>query len=97
MSKADSWIDYTILEDCMREVLNESAHRRVAVLDPVKLIINNFPDDQEEDCFAPNHPKNKDLGMRTINLQKNYGLIERILWRSQSLNTLDCHPVHKSD
>ena len=42
VSKADSWIDYTILEDCMREVLNESAHRRVAVLDPVKLIINNF-------------------------------------------------------
>ena len=70
VSKADSWIDYVILEDCMREVLNESAHRRVAVLDPVKLIINNFPDDQEEDCFAPNHPKNKDLGERTIKLTK---------------------------
>ena len=70
VSKADSWIDYTILEDCMREVLNESAHRRVAVLDPVKLIINNFSDDQEEDCFAPNHPKNKDLGKRTIKLTK---------------------------
>ncbi len=70
VSKADSWIDYTILEDCMREVLNESAHRRVAVLDPVKLIINNFPDDKEEDCFAPNHPKNKDLGKRTIKLTK---------------------------
>ena len=70
VSKADSWIDYVILEDCMREVLNESAHRRVAVLDPVKLIINNYPDDQEEDCFAPNHPKNKDLGERTIKLTK---------------------------
>ena len=70
VSKADSWIDYVILEDCMREVLNESAHRRVAVLDPVKLIINNYPKDQEEDCFAPNHPKNKDLGERTIKLTK---------------------------
>ena len=70
VSKADSWIDYTILEDCMREVLNQSAHRRVAVLDPVKLIINNFADDQKEDCFAPNHPKNKDLGKRTIKLTK---------------------------
>ena len=70
VSKADSWIDYVILEDCMREVLNESAHRRVAVLDPVKLIINNYPEDQEEDCFAPNHPKNKDLGERTIKLTK---------------------------
>ena len=70
VSKADSWIDYVILEDCMREVLNESAHRRMAVLDPVKLIINNLPDDQEEDCFAPNHPKNKDLGERIIKLTK---------------------------
>ena len=70
VSKADSWIDYTILEDCMREVLNESAHRRVAVLDPVKLIINNLSDDQEENCYAPNHPKNKDLGKRTIKLTK---------------------------
>ncbi|MDC6466970.1 glutamine--tRNA ligase/YqeY domain fusion protein [Methylophilaceae bacterium] len=70
VSKADSWIDYTILEDCMREVLNQSAHRRVAVLDPVKLIINNFADDQKEDCLAPNHPKNKDLGKRTIKLTK---------------------------
>ena len=70
VSKADSWIDYTILEDCMREVLNQSAHRRVAVLDPVKLIINNFADDQKEDCLAPNHPKNKDLGKRTIILTK---------------------------
>ena len=70
VSKADSWIDYTILEDCMREVLNESAHRRVAVLDPLKLIINNFSENHEEDCFAPNHPKNKDLGKRTIKLTK---------------------------
>jgi len=70
VSKADSWIDYTILEDCMREVLNESAHRRVAVLDPLKLIINNFSKNHEEDCFAPNHPKNKDLGKRTIKLTK---------------------------
>ena len=70
VAKADSWIDYSILEDCMREVLNSSAPRRVAVLDPLKLIINNLPDDFEEDCFAPNHPQNSKLGNRTIKLTK---------------------------
>ena len=66
VSKADSWIDYTTLEDSMREVLNLSALRRVAVLDPLKLVINNYPEGQEEDCFAPNHPLDEALGKRVI-------------------------------
>jgi len=70
VSKADSWIDYTTLEDSMREVLNVSALRRVAVLDPIKLIINNYPERQEEDCLAPNHPLNEDLGKRILKLTK---------------------------
>ena len=70
VAKADSWIEYSILEDCMREVLNSSALRRVAVLDPLKLVINNLPEDFEEDCFAPNHPQNPKLGNRTIKLTK---------------------------
>jgi glutaminyl-tRNA synthetase len=70
VSKADSWIEYTILEDCMREVLNESAPRRIAVLDPIKLIIDNYPADQVEDCFAPNHPQQPDLGKRTVPLTR---------------------------
>jgi len=70
VSKVDSWIDYTIFEDCMRYVLNETTHRRVAVLDPIKLVINNYPDNQEEDCFAPNHPQHIGLGKRIIKLTK---------------------------
>ena len=70
VSKAGSWIDYSTLEDCMREVLNSSAHRRVAVLDPLKLVINNLPEEFEEDCFAPNHPQKPELGKRTIKLTK---------------------------
>ena len=70
VSKADSWINYSTLEDCMREVLNTASHRRVAVLDPLKLVINNLPDNYEEDCFAPNHPQNPELGKRTIKLTK---------------------------
>jgi glutaminyl-tRNA synthetase len=70
VSKADSWIDYSVLEDCMREHLNESAERRIAVLDPVKLIIDNYPADQQEDCFAPNHPQKPDLGKRVVPLTR---------------------------
>ncbi len=70
VSKADSWIEYSILEDCMREVLNQDAERRIAVLDPIKLVIDNYPENQSEDCFAPNHPLKPELGKRTIQLSK---------------------------
>ncbi len=70
VSKADSWIEYTILEDCMREVLNESAPRKIGVLDPIKLVIDNYPESQEEDCYAPNHPQKPELGKRVVKLSK---------------------------
>ncbi|MXS85258.1 glutamine--tRNA ligase/YqeY domain fusion protein [Nitrosomonas sp. HPC101] len=70
ISKADSWIDMTILEDCLREDLNERALRRIAVLDPVSLIIDNFPDNHEETCYAPNHPQKPELGTRELHLTK---------------------------
>ena len=70
VSKADSWIEYSVLEDCMRDHLNEIAERRIAVLDPVKLVIDNYPEGQQEDCFAPNHPQNPDLGKRVVPLSR---------------------------
>ncbi|MER2512502.1 MAG: glutamine--tRNA ligase/YqeY domain fusion protein [Nitrosomonas ureae] len=70
ISKADSWIDMGVLEDCLREDLNENAPRRIAVLKPVKLIIDNYPGNQHEDCFAPNHPQKPEWGKRTIPFSK---------------------------
>jgi len=70
VSKADSWIEYTILEDCMREVLNISAERRIAVLDPIKLVIDNYAENSAEDCFAPNHPLKPELGKRIVPLTR---------------------------
>ena len=70
VSKADSWIDYSTLEDCMREVLNESAPRRIAVLDPIKLVIENYEAGKVEDCFAPNHPQQPELGKRVVPLTR---------------------------
>ncbi len=66
VAKADSWIEYSVLEDCMREDLNVRAERRIAVLDPVKLVIDNYPEGQEEECFAPNHPQKPELGRRAV-------------------------------
>ena len=66
VSKADSWIDYTMLEDCLREDLNERAQRRIAVLNPVKLVIDNYPEGAGEECLAPNHPQKPELGRRAL-------------------------------
>ncbi|MDP1605912.1 MAG: glutamine--tRNA ligase/YqeY domain fusion protein [Rhodocyclaceae bacterium] len=66
VAKSDAWIDMSVLEGCMRDHLNETAPRRIAVLDPVKLVIDNYPEDQEEECLAPNHPQKPDWGKRPI-------------------------------
>jgi len=66
VSKSDSWIDMSVLEDCMREVLNESAPRRIAVLDPVRLMIDNYPAGKEDLCELPNHPQKPEWGKRAV-------------------------------
>jgi len=66
VAKSDSWIEFSVLEDCMREHLNDVAPRRVAVLDPVKLVIENYAEGKEETCAAPNHPQKPDWGRREV-------------------------------
>ena len=66
VSKADSWIDMSVLEQAMRDELNESAERRIAVLDPLKLVIDNYPEGASETCLAPNHPQKPELGAREL-------------------------------
>ena len=66
VSKSDGWIEMSVLDACMRDDLNDHALRRIAVLDPVKLIIDNYPENQTEECFAPNHPQQPELGKRAV-------------------------------
>ena len=66
VSKAEQWIDPGVLEDCLREDLNARAERRIAVLDPVKLVLDNYDPAAEEECFAPNHPQKPELGRRSL-------------------------------
>ncbi len=66
VSKAHQVIDFGILEECMREHLNEVAPRRMAVLDPVKLVIDDYPEAKEELMDLPNHPQKPDWGKRQV-------------------------------
>jgi glutaminyl-tRNA synthetase len=66
VSKENSLIEMTILEDCLRKDLDERAARAIAVLDPVKLVIDNWPADRIETAEAPVHPHKPELGKRSF-------------------------------
>jgi glutaminyl-tRNA synthetase len=66
VGRSDSWIDMSILEECVREDLNECAPRVLAVLRPLKVVIDNYPADQVDEFEAANHPQKPELGSRTI-------------------------------
>ncbi len=68
VSKENSVIEMTILEDCLRKDLDERAPRAIAVLDPLKLVIDNWPEGTFENCEAPVHPHHPELGKRTFPL-----------------------------
>ncbi len=66
ISKADSIVDVSMLESCIRNELNDSAERRVAVMDPIKVVLTNYPEDKEETFELPNHPNKPELGTRSV-------------------------------
>ncbi len=66
VAKADSLVDSALLEYCIREELNEKAKRKVAVLNPVKLVITNYPEGKKEFFELPNHPAHPELGTRKL-------------------------------
>jgi glutaminyl-tRNA synthetase len=66
VSKQNSIIDYSILENCVREDLDATAARRMAVLEPLKLVITNLPADHQETLVFSNHPKDESFGTREV-------------------------------
>ena len=66
ISKKETRIDYTILEDCVREDLNEKAPRVMGVLDPLKVTVTNYPDDLVEEMDVMNHPQKPEAGTRKV-------------------------------
>ena len=66
IAKANSIVDIKLLEHCIRQDLNESAPRVMAVLEPVKVVIDNYPEDQVESFEVPNHPQKPEMGTREV-------------------------------
>ncbi len=66
IAKAYSVVDIELLEHCIREELNETAQRRIAVLNPVRVVITNFPEDKTEYFDLPNHPQKPEMGTRKV-------------------------------
>ena len=70
VGRSGSWIDVSILEESVRADLNDSAPRAMAVLRPIKLVIENYPAGQSEELQAANHPQKPELGSRTIHFNR---------------------------
>ncbi len=70
VAKRDNLIDISLLEFCIREDLNKSAHRYMAVLDPIKLVITNYPDGKSEDLHIENNPEDPESGKRVVPFSK---------------------------
>ena len=66
VTKMDNMVEMSMLEACIRDDLNVNAPRAMAVLDPIKLVIENYADGQSEILNAPNHPNDETMGTREI-------------------------------
>ncbi len=85
VAKANSVIDFTILEACIREDLNKRAPRAMAVLDPIKLIVDNYPEDKVETFEVEVNPEDPSMGTRQVEFSK-YLYIEREDFREEAPN-----------
>jgi glutaminyl-tRNA synthetase len=70
VAKNDNLIDVTLLEYCVREELNQNAPRAMCVLHPLRVVIDNYPENQTEQLECANHPQNPDMGTRKIPFSK---------------------------
>jgi glutaminyl-tRNA synthetase len=70
VGRGDSWIDMSVLEECLREDLNERAPRVMGVLRPLKVVIDNYPEGQVEEFEAANHPQKPEMGSRTVSFSR---------------------------
>jgi glutaminyl-tRNA synthetase len=66
VTKQESVIEFALLEHCIRDVLNRETQRRLAVLDPLKVVIENYPKDQVEELEAVNNPEDESAGTRIM-------------------------------
>jgi glutaminyl-tRNA synthetase len=83
VTKSDNNVEMGLLENCVREDLNQHAPRRMAVLHPLKVVIENYPDDRVEELQAANHPQDESMGMRSLSFSREL-YIDREDFREQA-------------
>ena len=66
ITKNDAWIEMAVLETIIRDDLNSSAARRMAVLDPIKIVLTDLPEDHEQTLSFANHPQDESAGKREL-------------------------------
>ena len=71
VAKTDSMVEIELLEHCIREELNETAKRKIAVLNPIKVVIDNYPEDKCEYFDLPNNPLDENSGTRPLPFTRN--------------------------
>ena len=83
VTKMENTIEMSVLEACIREDLNDNAPRAMAVLDPIKLVIENYPEDKSEELTVKNHPSDETQGTRIVPFSKTL-LIEAEDFREEA-------------
>ncbi|MCG8029092.1 MAG: glutamine--tRNA ligase/YqeY domain fusion protein [Candidatus Thiodiazotropha taylori] len=83
ITKSDGLVEIGMLETCIREDLDANAPRRMAVMHPLKLVIENYPQDQQEMLEAANHPKDESMGVRQIPFSREI-IIDQADFREQA-------------
>jgi glutaminyl-tRNA synthetase len=95
VSKADSWIDMSILEGALRDDLDPKAPRATAVLNPLKLVIDNFPEGETVECSAPVHPHFPERGMRRFPISRELWIEAEDFMETPSKGYFRLYPGNK--
>jgi glutaminyl-tRNA synthetase len=85
VTKSDNSVEMEILDACIREELNQTAPRAMVVLDPVKVVITNYPEGQTEELIAPRHPQKEEMGTRIVPFTREL-YIDRADFKEQANN-----------
>ena len=83
VTKADNSVEMGMLESCIREDLDKRSPRAMAVLNPLKIVIENYPEDEIEELKAANHPKDESMGYRKLSFTREI-YIDRADFREQA-------------
>jgi glutaminyl-tRNA synthetase len=95
VTKSDGWIDMSSLEGCLREDLDPKAPRATAVLRPLKLIIDNFPEGETVECTSPVHPHFPERGLRTFPISKELWIEQEDFMETPSKGYFRLFPGNK--